>query len=117
MIAEKKEHYVWIKPEKNEFNNDLEKNSEIMKLIIENSIKFKDENIIVDFSAIEQMDFNDIALLLPQSDLHRENGTSFVIVSKVTGALEEPDELIIVPTLKEAEDVINLEDIERDLGI
>jgi hypothetical protein len=29
---------------------------------------------------------------------------------------EIPDELIIVPTIQEAQDVIGMEEIERDLG-
>ena len=51
------------------------------------------------------------------SELHRNNNKSFVIVCEGLAYDELPDELVVVPTFKEAEDIIEIEDIERDLGI
>ena len=41
---------------------------------------------------------------------------SFVIVFDGLNFDDVPDEIIIVPTLEEAKDVIEMENIEKDLG-
>ncbi|MDH3323482.1 MAG: ribonuclease Z, partial [Flavobacteriaceae bacterium] len=41
---------------------------------------------------------------------------SFVIVSDKVNLDGIPDEIIVVPTMQEAYDVIEMEEIERDLG-
>lgn len=45
------------------------------------------------------------------------NEKSFVMVCDGIEFDQVPDELIVVPTFKEAEDIIEMEEIERDLGI
>ncbi len=44
------------------------------------------------------------------------NGTSFVIINKEISLDNLPDELNVVPTFQEATDLINLEEMMRDLG-
>ena len=41
---------------------------------------------------------------------------SFVLINDAVGIDELPDELIVVPTLQEAEDMIQMDEIQRDLG-
>jgi hypothetical protein len=41
---------------------------------------------------------------------------SFVIVVNGIDADKVPDEIVTVPTISEAEDIIEMENIERDLG-
>ena len=50
------------------------------------------------------------------SNTHREAKHSFVIVSSKIDIDQSPDALIIVPTLQEAHDIIEMEEMERDLG-
>ena len=50
------------------------------------------------------------------SNNHRSDKKSFVIVSAQVDLDQMPDELVVVPTLQEAYDIIEMEDIERDLG-
>lgn len=46
----------------------------------------------------------------------QQNGTSFVIVNSVIDIDNFPENLNIVPTLQEAEDILEMEAIERELG-
>lgn len=45
------------------------------------------------------------------------NEKSFVLVSNAVTIDELPEEIIVVPSLKEAEDLIQMDEIQRDLGI
>ena len=79
-------------------------------------IKFKDKNIILDFSESKGVDIENILLFLPIVEQHRNSGMSFVIILNEIEADNFPDEIIIVPTLVEGMDIIEMENIERDLG-
>lgn len=57
-----------------------------------------------------------ISLLLNIANNQRENGMSFVVIQRDIDIDSFPEELNIVPTLQEAEDVLEMEAIERDLG-
>ena len=56
---------------------------------------------------------NDFLLISKQ---HKSEKHSFVIVSSIIDIDATPEELTIVPTLQEAFDIIEMEEIERDLG-
>ena len=77
---------------------------------------FKNENIIIDISDNKGEKTENILLFLQYSEIHRKNGMSFVIVFDGLNFDDVPDEIIIVPTLEEAKDVIEMENIEKDLG-
>jgi len=79
-------------------------------------INFKDKNIILDFSSDKEVIIDNILLFLPLSEQHRNNGMSFVIVVNGIEVDNVPDEIVIVPTLREAKDIVEMENIERDLG-
>ena len=57
-----------------------------------------------------------LLLFLKVADEHRNNGMSFVIICNGIDIDEIPDEINVVPTIIEAEDVLEMEAIERDLG-
>ena len=77
---------------------------------------YKNDNIIVELSAQAGLDLNGVLGFLDVSDKHRKAKKSFVLVVKDFDIDDAPEELIIVPTLQEAHDVIEMEEIERDLG-
>ena len=83
---------------------------------LKNNTNFKNVNVILDFSKIINIDLNKILLFSQLSEKHRNNNKSFVIVCEGIEFDEVPDEIVAVPTFKEAEDIIEIEDIERDLG-
>ena len=78
--------------------------------------RFKNENIIINLTSLKQLRTPDVIEFLEISNKHRQANHSFVLVSNKMNLDDIPDELIIVPTLQEAYDVIEMEEIERDLG-
>jgi hypothetical protein len=78
--------------------------------------KFKDVNLIIDILKYEQMSLQELLCFLTLSNTHRANKRSLVIVNAAIAPDEIPNELLVVPTIQEAEDVIEMEEIERDLG-
>ncbi|GAB1858175.1 hypothetical protein MHTCC0001_30120 [Flavobacteriaceae bacterium MHTCC 0001] len=78
--------------------------------------KFKNDNIIVVLTALGTIHVDIIVEFLQISNIHRGKKHSFVIVSDKVNLDEVPDELIVVPTQQEAFDIIEMEDMERDLG-
>ena len=79
-------------------------------------IRFQNNNIIINLTSLVSLSVNDFVEFLQISNKHRGTKHSFVIVSDKFDTHEIPDELIVVPTLQEAKDIIEMEDIERDLG-
>ena len=82
----------------------------------ENFSNFKNNNLILDFSQIVNMDERKILLFSPMCGKQKELNKSFVIVSEGIRTDDIPEEMLVVPTLQEAKDIIEIENIERDLG-
>lgn len=78
--------------------------------------RFENNNVIVNLTSLKPILFEDIVEFLQISNKHRKGKLSFVIVSNSANLNEIPDELIVVPTLQEAFDIIEMEEMERDLG-
>ncbi len=78
--------------------------------------RFKNDNIIVNLTSLRPLISQDVIEFLQISNQHRNAKHSFVIVTKKVNIDDMPDELVVVPTLQEAYDVIEMEEIERDLG-
>jgi len=57
-----------------------------------------------------------LLLFLNVANEHRNNGMSFVVICNGIDIDKIPDEINIVPTILEAEDLLEMEAIERDLG-
>ncbi|TGV01150.1 ribonuclease Z [Flavivirga rizhaonensis] len=78
--------------------------------------KFKNNNIIVVLTTLNKLGLQDIVEFLEVSNTHRASKQSFVIVSNNINLENIPDEIIVVPTIQEAYDIIEMEEMERDLG-
>lgn len=78
--------------------------------------RFKKDNIIVNLTSLNKIPLNEIVEFLQISNKHRTSKQSFVIVTNKIELDDIPDELVVVPTLQEASDIIEMEEIERDLG-
>ncbi|WP_417871451.1 ribonuclease Z [Winogradskyella sp.] len=78
--------------------------------------KYKSNHIIINLSSLDKINLEDIIEFLRLSNNHRGDKKSFVIVSDKADLDQMPDEIVVVPTLHEAYDIIEMEDIERDLG-
>lgn len=79
--------------------------------------KYKNDNIVVVLTSLEQISATDVIEFLQISRVHRGKNYSFVIVSNKVNLDDIPEELIVVPTQQEALDIIEMDEMERDLGI
>ncbi|WP_299110245.1 ribonuclease Z [uncultured Winogradskyella sp.] len=78
--------------------------------------KYKNYHLIVRLSSLDKLSLEDIIEFLRLSNNHRADKKSFVVVSEKVDLDQMPDEIIVVPTIQEAYDIIEMEDMERDLG-
>lgn len=78
--------------------------------------KYKNYHLIINLSSLETIFLEEIVEFLRLNNTHRGDKKSFVLVSNKVNLDEMPDEIVVVPTLHEAYDIIEMEDIERDLG-
>ena len=109
MKVEQKGHTVSIK----DTQGDLV--SFLMKVTHEHK-SFEKYNMIVDISSHKNLSKKDINSFLPLSKNHRAHHKSFVIVAQDIDFNTVSEKLIVVPTILEAHDIIEMEEIERDLG-
>ncbi len=109
MNIEKKIDYTHIKVDEKTF-------SEFYSAYKKMETQLSAEHIIIEFSDNLNSTNEEISLFLNVSKLHQKQKTSFVIVSSSADIDEFPEDFNIVPTLGEAEDVLEMEAIERDLG-
>ncbi len=79
--------------------------------------KIKNDNIIVNLFSFEKLTANDVLEYLQLSNTHRASNKSFVLVTNKVSYDDVPEEICVVPTIQEARDIIEMEEIERDLGI
>tara|TARA_R110002072_G_scaffold188485_1_gene345235 strand:- start:892 stop:1224 length:333 start_codon:yes stop_codon:yes gene_type:complete len=78
--------------------------------------KFKNDNIIIALTTLNKLRLEDIVGFLQLSNTHRASKHSFVIVTDKINLDLVPDEIVVVPTIQEAYDIIEMEEMERDLG-
>ena len=88
---------------------------ELVKKIESLYQKHKNDNFIVSLSTFNPLSTQDILEFLELSNIHRAKKHSFVIVSDKLNFDEIPDEIVVVPTAQEAYDIIEMEEMERDL--
>ena len=76
---------------------------------------FHKKNIIVDLTLYDQLTTKEVNSFLPLSRIHKEAKKSFVIVANADYN-KASAKLVLVPSLQEAHDMIEMDEIERDLG-
>lgn len=105
-----KENYKILEDE----NKDV---ADFAMYLTKNHTDFENENVVVNLLDKGNLKVKDLLMFLEISNLHRIQKKSFVIASKpLSVEAPLPDELIVAPTLREAEDIINMEELERELG-
>ncbi len=109
MNTTKKENYIII----DDHSRDI---SSFATELSKSHSEFKNDNVIVNVLDKGNLEAKDLLVFLEVSDVHRKNKRSFVIASNPLEVENLPEDLIIAPTLREAEDIINMEELERELG-
>lgn len=79
--------------------------------------KIKNDHLIINLFSFSKLRADDILEFLQLSNVHRERNKSFVLVTNKVRYDDVPDEICLVPTIREAHDIIEMEEIERDLDL
>lgn len=109
MKVEHKSHTTILK--------DTEGNiSEFIQKLTNQYDEFKERNLIVDVSHDSTADVKALKDFSELSKKHKKARKSFVIVAENIDFNKIPASILVVPTLQEAHDMIEMEEIERDLG-
>lgn len=109
MKVEHKTHTTIVK--------DTEGNiSEFLQKVTNQYDEFKERNLILDVSRDKSVDIKGIKTFSDLSKKHKKAKKSFVIVAENIDFNDVPASMLVVPTLLEAQDMIEMEEIERDLG-
>ncbi|MDT7827310.1 ribonuclease Z [Pricia sp. S334] len=88
-----------------------------LKNLNEGFPKIKNDHIIVNLFSFSNLTTDDLMEFYQLSDTHRKAEKSFVLVTDKVPYDQVPEALIVVPTLQEAQDIIEMEEIERDLDL
>ncbi|WP_432222042.1 ribonuclease Z [Flavobacterium sp. TMP13] len=109
MKVDQKGHTVSIKNTEGDFT------AFVMKITHQYKT-FENSNIIIDLLRCSDITIKDITQFKPLSKIHKKSKKSFVIAVDDIDFNEVPSKLTVVPSLLEAHDIIEMEEIERDLG-
>ena len=109
MKVDQKGHTTTIKDTQGNVNSFLEK-------VTHEHNSYKSQNLILDITHDKDVTLKDIKLFSDLSKAHQKGKKSFVIVADGIDFNAVPTKLIVVPSLQEANDIIEMEEIERDLG-
>ena len=75
------------------------------------------QNIVIDLSAIEALNPKHVLEFSELNTYNKETVLkSFVVVVGTMSVSKIPDDIATAPTLQEALDIVEMEEIERDLG-
>lgn len=102
MKINKTDNFYGLSPSGNELSEGEEGFQLFFNEFLKNNTNFKNVNLILDFSSIINIDLNKILLFSQLSETHRNNNKSFVIVCEGIEFDKIPDEIVAVPTFKEA---------------
>lgn len=106
-----KENYFIISDDKNDpkgFSNYLENHA---------YDQIKDKNVVIDLLKYGKLSLEELLTFLKLSNTHRKQKKSFVIVNDTINIQNVPDELAVVPSLQEASDYIDMEELQREFGL
>ncbi|MCF4102823.1 ribonuclease Z [Gillisia sp. M10.2A] len=109
MKITKKDNYIVLEDAKNNIQGFAE-------YLDVNRATLKDDNLVINLLSYTNLELPDLLQFLEISNTHRSSKKSFVIVNDAINIDVVPDELIVVPTLLEAQDIVNMEELERELG-
>lgn len=109
MKVEHKGHTIIIKDTEGDSHTFLEK-------VTNQYASFKDSNLILDIAHDKSVDIKAIKSFTDLAKKFKKAKKSFVLVAENIDFNDVPSSLHVVPTLLEAHDLIEMEEIERDLG-
>ena len=109
MKVEQKGHTTILKETRGDFNAFLIN-------ITNEHHSFKSQNLIIDVTHDATVTLKEIKAFSDLSKIHLKGKKSFVIVAENIDYNAVPVKLTVVPSVLEAQDIIEMDEIERDLG-
>jgi hypothetical protein len=109
MKVEQKGHTTIIK--------DTESSFEVfMQKLTTQYYSFKSVNLIIDVTHDKSFEISNLKQFSDFAKAHKKNKKSFVVVATAIDFNNVPTSITTVPSILEAHDIIEMEEIERDLG-
>ena len=105
------ENFIIVKDRINNFEDF------ITSLNPKSNVKLSGKNIIIDLLEFDEFSLEKLSLFSELATIFRKYNNSFVIVNNQINLNEIPDDILVVPSLQEAEDIVEMETIERELGM
>ena len=105
------ENFIIVKENINNFEDF------ITSLNLKSNIQLSGKNIIIDLLEFDGFCLEKLSLFSELATIFRKYNNSFVIVNNQINLNEIPDDILVVPSLQEAEDIVEMETIERELGM
>lgn len=109
MKVEKREKYTLITPNEDSF-------AQFLEAFQETKARFNTENIIISLLGAFDSNNTAIASFLTYAEEKKGYDTSLVMVAATKSIDDFPETFNIAPTLEEAEDLLEMELIARELG-
>lgn len=109
MKVEQKGHTSIIKDNQGSFSEFIEK-------LTEQFNSYKNQNLILDVTKDENLTIADLKLAKDLVKKHKKEKKTMVFVAENLDFNKIPNDLLVVPSVLEAQDIIEMEEIERDLG-
>lgn len=111
MKIEHSENFVIVKKDSNQLENFI--------IALETKInnQLRDKNLIIDLLDLSELNSNLLKLFLKLIVICKRSNNSFIIVNNHINLNEVSDEIMVVPTIQEAKDIVEMEIIERELGM
>jgi hypothetical protein len=105
------ENFIIVKENINNFEDF------ITSLNPKSNVQLSGKNIIIDLLEFDEFSLEKLSLFSELATIFRKYNNSFVIVNNQINLNEIPDDILVVPSLQEAEDIVEMETIERELGM
>jgi hypothetical protein len=109
MISKQYENFIYLEDEKDDA-------IDFASFIGSIHHQFEKDNLVISLQKYKLLSLKELLSYLDISNHHRSNKKSFILISDTINIDDVPDELNVVPTMQEAQDMIQMEEIERDLG-
>jgi hypothetical protein len=84
--------------------------------IVVNFTAYQSQNLILDLTAYKDFNIAQLKVLQPLLLIQKKNKKSLITVLEGLNYNEIPEKYNVVPSLLEAHDLIEMDEIERDLG-
>lgn len=97
-------------------SSDEDSFKEFQKSVFKKINDFDKKHLILQISEELNINKEDFSLFLKIAEQKKENGTSFIVLNSSVITDDFDENLNIVPTLQEAQDILEMENIERELG-